>query len=166
MQDKYRTWKKILIVLFIVWAVGSTYWYTCQIKYLCNAPKESLTTVDTGKVWNEVKAQPLTVYFGTDSDNILTVGVDEKLKAIVAYLKANTEAKILITGHTNYHRDIQYTEKLGMQRAEKLKELLISYGAPTASIGTETKGQRQTVAAYSNKDAANLNRRAIISIIK
>jgi outer membrane protein OmpA-like peptidoglycan-associated protein len=163
LQDN-KWWRKMLIVLFVVWAAGSTYWYTCQIKYLCEAVAEK-TVVDSGKIWNQIKAEPLTVYFGPDSDNILTAGVDEKLQAIVSYMKENKAAKIAITGHTNYHRDTNYTEKLGKQRAEKLKELLVSYGAPAASVSTETKGQRETVAPYSNKDAANLNRRSVISII-
>jgi OmpA-OmpF porin, OOP family len=161
---------KLLLGLFLVWAIGSTYWYTCNIKYLCDAKMDiktpiTLSTIAPATVWQEVKAKPLTVYFTPNSDGIVTEGVDEKLKAIVSYLSSNKDAKIEITGHTNYHRDTNFTEKLGLDRAAKLKSLLVTYGAPANSVNIKTMGQRQTIAPYSDVNAANLNRRAVISII-
>jgi outer membrane protein OmpA-like peptidoglycan-associated protein len=116
--------------------------------------------------WNEIKAKPLTVYFAADSDNVLTEGVDAQLKNIVEYMKQNANAKIAVAGHTNYHKDNNYTEKLGLVRAEKLKSLLVSYGADAGRISVTSMGQRQTAAPYSNKNAANLNRRSVLSIVE
>jgi outer membrane protein OmpA-like peptidoglycan-associated protein len=170
---------KYLLLAFLVWAVGSAYWYTCQIKYLCNAttgsswslPTISKVTTPTISVpdlamnWKEIKAKPLTVYFGPNGDDILTEGVDSKLKAIVEYMKQNKTAKIAITGHTNYHKNVPFTEKLGLDRAAKLRSLLVTYGADANRVAVATMGQRQTVAPYGNPDAEKLNRRAIVSII-
>ncbi len=157
---------KYLLTFALVWAIGSTYWYTCNIKYLCAAKSDtSAPKVTMDNTWTELKSKPLTVYFGPNTDNVLTEGVDQKLKDIVAYLQKNKSAKINITGHTNYHRNIPFTEKLGLDRANKLKALLVSYGASRESIATVSKGQRETVARYGDKNAENLNRRAIINII-
>lgn len=163
------------MLLIPLWFLGSAYWYTCITKGLCkgmNVPGMSIPSVSVPGLagitdtWNQVKAEPLTVYFSPDSDNVLTTGVDEKLKNIVEYMKQNPDAKISITGHTNYHKDVAYTEKLGLVRAEKLKALLVSYGADAARISTTSMGQRQTVVPYSDKNAANLNRRAVLSIVQ
>ncbi len=168
-----------LLLLIPLWFLGSAYWYTCHTKGLCgdmSMPNMALTSTGiTGtaasvatlaNTWTEVKAKPLTVYFAADSDNVLTEGVDAKLKNIVEYMKQNVDAKISIAGHTNYHKDTAYTEKLGLVRAEKLKSLLVSYGADASRIATASMGQRQTVAAFSDKNAANLNRRAVLSIVQ
>jgi outer membrane protein OmpA-like peptidoglycan-associated protein len=161
-----------LLLLIPLWFLGSAYWYTCVTKGLCknmSLPSVSIPAISIPAIsntWNEVKAKPLTVYFAADSDNVLTEGVDGQLKNIVEYMKANSNAKISIAGHTNYHKDIAYTEKLGLVRAEKLKSLLVSYGADASRISTVSMGQRQTVAAYTNKDAANLNRRSVLSIVE
>lgn len=163
------------MLLIPLWFLGSAYWYTCITKGLCkdmNIPGMSVPSMsipdlaDITDTWNKVKAEPLTVYFSADSDNVLTEGVDEKLKNIVEYMKQNENAKISIAGHTNYHKDVPYTEKLGLVRAEKLKSLLVSYGADPARVATISMGQRQTVAPYSDKNAANLNRRAVLSIVE
>lgn len=157
---------KFLLAFALVWAIGSTYWYTCNIKYLC-APTDNTNVpiATTNYTWTELAAKPLTVYFGPNTDNISTEGVEQKLKDIVAYLQTNKDAKINITGHTNYHKNISFTEKLGQERADKLKSLLMSYGASSESIITTTKGQRETIARYGDKNAEKLNRRAVISII-
>jgi outer membrane protein OmpA-like peptidoglycan-associated protein len=156
---------KYLLTFALVWAIGSTYWYTCNIKYLCDAKTDTSAPVVTiDNTWNELKSQPLTVYFGPNTDNILTEGVDQKLKDIVAYLQKNKSAKINITGHTNYHKNISFTEKLGLDRSNKLKSLLMSYGADSSSITTTSKGQRETIARYGDKNAESLNRRAVINI--
>ncbi len=157
---------KYLLTFACIWAIGSTYWYTCNIKYLCEA-KGNISTpmMAVDNTWAQLRAKPLTVYFGPDSDNILTGNVEQNLKEIVAYLQKNKTAKIDITGHTNYHKNIPYSEKLGLDRANKLKSLLVSLGANADSIVTHSKGQRETVARYGDKNAENLNRRAVISII-
>jgi len=163
-----------LLLLIPLWFIGSAYWYTCITKGLCNGLGLSIPSISVPAIsipnitntWNQVKAEPLTVYFAADSDNVLTEGVDEKLKNIVEYMKQNENAKISIAGHTNYHKDIAYTEKLGLVRAEKLKSLLVSYGAPAERILTVSKGQRETVAPYSDPEAHNKNRRAVLSIVE
>jgi outer membrane protein OmpA-like peptidoglycan-associated protein len=169
---KKCTWFLLLIPL---WFLGSAYWYTCITKGLCkdmSLPGISIPSMSVPAItaitdtWNKVKAEPLTVYFAADSDNVLTEGVDEKLKNIVEYMKQNENAKISIAGHTNYHKDVVYTEKLGLVRAEKLKSLLVSYGAPAERISTVSKGQRETVAPYTDPEAHNKNRRAVLSIVE
>jgi outer membrane protein OmpA-like peptidoglycan-associated protein len=167
--------KKCLWVLGLaaLWAVLSTYWYMCNIKGVCDvsmaAPVAEAPSImkeaTPNATWKQVAADPLVVYFGADGDNILTEGVDAKLKDIVAYMQQNPSAKIAITGHTNAHSDNAYTVRLGQQRADKLKELLVSYGASADAITTNSRGQSQLAAPATTEEGQALNRRAVVSII-
>jgi peptidoglycan-associated lipoprotein len=146
------------------------YWYVCVIKGFCGdaAPIAAAPTtqiVTPQDTWASVTAEPLIVYFGVNGDNVITEGVEEKLRAIVAYMQANPSARIAITGHTNIHSSNAYTYSLGMQRALKLKALLASYGAPQAAITVNSRGQSQLAAPATTEANQALNRRAVISII-
>jgi outer membrane protein OmpA-like peptidoglycan-associated protein len=178
---KYMWCKKCLWVLALaaLWGALSTYWYMCKIKGVCDMsmaapvaeapiaqPAVKAVVVTPVTAWNEVAAEPLVVYFGADGDNVLTEGVDAKLKAIVAYMQQNGGARISVTGHTNVHSNNEYTMKLGQSRADKLKSLLVSYGAPTSAIETNSRGQSMLAAPATTQAGQALNRRAVVSIIK
>jgi peptidoglycan-associated lipoprotein len=145
----------------------------CKIKNVCDmsmaAPMVEAPAVTTPATpiatWKQVTVEPLVVYFGADGDNVLTEGVEQKLKDIVTYMQQNPTARIAVTGHTNVHSNNEYTEKLGKQRADKLKELLVSYGASAAAITTNSRGQTQLAAPATTAEGQALNRRAIVSVI-
>jgi OmpA-OmpF porin, OOP family len=168
-------------LLLAAWILGSTYWYVCLIQKECDAPayvapvvtipttpttvvKTNVATPDT--TWREVTAKPLTVYFAANSDRVLTEGVSDKLANIVAYMQAHPNAKIVVTGHTNVHSSATYTDALGKTRAEKVKDLLVSQGAPAGSIATSSMGQRELVGNPRTAEGRYLNRRAVISVIQ
>ena len=148
----------ILALLALLWALGSAYWYTCYIKYAC--------TVTAPIAVAHYEMQPLVVYFGADSDNILTEGIDANLHKTAEYLAQVSGTRVRITGHTNVHSNHAYTDTLGLERAEKVEALLVSYGAPAGSIETVSKGQDELAASPTTQEAQSLNRRAIITEIK
>lgn len=167
-KDKPCLW--VLAAAF-VWGALSTYWYMCTIKGLCTSAQNTAEIVSEQppatpqSVWESVAREPLLVYFGINNDNILTEDVEPKLRAVVAYLQTHPSAQIAITGHTNVHRNDAYTVRLGKERAEKVKELLVSYGASPTSIITFSRGQYVLAAPATTPENQALNRRAVISVI-
>jgi outer membrane protein OmpA-like peptidoglycan-associated protein len=76
----------------------------------------------------------------------------------------NPDLKVMITGHADYTASEQYNEKLGMRRAEAVKDHLVKvYGVDPARLSTETKGETDPMANNPNKD---MNRRVDFSVIK
>ena len=167
-KDKPCLW--VLAAAFL-WGTLSTYWYMCIIKGLCSntAPVQQIVTeqqpITPQSTWEGMERDPLIVYFGINNDDVLTDDVEPRLRAIVAYMQTHPSAQIAITGHTNVHRDDAYTVRLGKERAEKVKELLVSYGASPASIITFSRGQYVLAAPATTPENQALNRRAVISVI-
>lgn len=153
-----------------LWAVFCTYWYMCIIKGVCataNAPVVSTIPRPTSQeTWDAVSVEPLLVYFAANGDDILLSEVESSLKNIATYMKEHPSAQIAITGHTNMHKDDAFTVQLGKDRAEKVKELLVMYGATPSSIYTYSRGQYVLAAPVTTPENQALNRRAVISIIR
>ena len=123
-------------------------------------PAASVTT------WGEVKAKPIVLYFKVNSDQPLTNDVAQKLADIIAYMQQNPSAQVLLTGHTHIHKNAAYTNGLGLARAEAVKKVLVSMGAPASQVFTESKGQTQLFAQPNVPNSAWLNRRVVVSVIQ
>jgi outer membrane protein OmpA-like peptidoglycan-associated protein len=173
-----------LVLATIAWFAFGAYWYPCVIRQICDqvpvgatppTPLTATTTVETPtttteapsevRTWEHLREKPLTVYFKVNSNTVSTEEVESILKDIVSYLRNDPAAKISIAGHTNHDPDEVYTQALGLARAEKVKELLVSYGARPDQITTLSKGSSETVAPDTDEES-NLNRRAVISIVE
>jgi outer membrane protein OmpA-like peptidoglycan-associated protein len=154
-----------LWLLLGAWVLASAWWYTCNIKGACEVAPAPIVKVATT---DALSMGPLTVHFAPDSDGVLTQAIDAKIREIATFLKATPDAQVVVTGHTNFHSDTAYTERLGLVRAEKLKKILMSYGAPATSIFTESKGQRELLVTdvAAPLSETNKNRRAVVRQIK
>ncbi|MFZ2593801.1 MAG: OmpA family protein [Minisyncoccia bacterium] len=186
-----------LLGILGLWLVFGSYWYTCNIKYLCKntpiapvvsvntsvpnmpvvlgdttstevsgTPAESLVRQTPEATWNALIANPVLVYFGVNNDNVITENVDSVLKNIVSYLSQNEGQRIVVTGHTNAHPNDAYAVALGLERAHKVKELLVSYGAPASAILVASLGDTQLAAPATTLANQALNRRAVISVAR
>jgi outer membrane protein OmpA-like peptidoglycan-associated protein len=185
-----------LWLLLALWAIISVRWYTCSIKGACDAPQKVQTetaqeikeikkevpkvksvtpekvvatpAVTTPKkvVQKEYPMETFTVYFAPNTPGILE-GVNDKMQQTADYLNNVAGSKILITGHTNVHSDHAFTNQLGKTRAEKVKQILVNqYKVSPSSISIESKGQTELAADPKTDEAAELNRRAIITKLK
>jgi OmpA-OmpF porin, OOP family len=161
-----------LLGLLGLWLAFGAYWHTCLIKGLCSRPNIPVVSVPlpsgTGSVWEKLSVEPLTVYFGINNNDVISEGVQPELEKIVAYLKENPTARITVTGHTNHFKNDQggYTQKLGLARADKMKEYLVKLGAPASSITLDSRGQSEVVSGVSDTLNHWKNRRAVISVSK
>ena len=177
--NKNRYPMYILIALAIL--ILGTLLFSCIFRGPCRAMSASFSnpfakkmmkeekmilSAEAKTTWSEVSEKPLAIYFAPNSEAPLVKEVEATLKNIVEYLKVNKAAKIMVAGHANFHKDRAYADKLGMERADNMKAMLVTMGADANQIETVSKGQSETVSPFWNKNAAQLNRRVVISVVK
>ncbi|GAB4398666.1 MAG: hypothetical protein OHK0053_17740 [Microscillaceae bacterium] len=80
------------------------------------------------------------------------------------YLANQTKAKILITGHTDNVGTEDRNEKIGLQRAEVLKQQLLQAGIPASRIITRSVGQTQPLSSNDDEEGRQKNRRVVVEI--
>ncbi|NJL14849.1 MAG: OmpA family protein [Microscillaceae bacterium] len=80
------------------------------------------------------------------------------------YLAGHPQARILITGHTDNTGTEDRNMKIGLQRAETLKQELQRVGIPAAKIVTQSAGQSQPLASNENEEGRQKNRRVVVEI--
>jgi outer membrane protein OmpA-like peptidoglycan-associated protein len=102
-------------------------------------------------------------YFYNNSDKKIRNFPPHISKKIQAYL-ARANSKIIITGHTDYTGSAAYNYKLGLQRAERVKQLLIKKGIAAADIEVISMGEEKPVASNKSLKGRAKNRRVEINI--
>ncbi len=103
------------------------------------------------------------VFFDTNSSTVKQVYKD-RILVVARAMKANPDLKIMISGNTDITASEPYNEKLGLKRADAVKDHLIKvYGIDGARLSTETKGEKDPMANKSNNP---MNRRVDFSVVK
>lgn len=69
-----------------------------------------------------------------------------------------------IYGHTDSTGDPLYNHQLGLQRAVKIKNLLIEYGVQRSKISIDSKGERYPIASNRTREGEHKNRRVEITL--
>ncbi|MEO8027990.1 MAG: OmpA family protein [Bryobacteraceae bacterium] len=101
---------------------------------------------------------------------VLTDGFPSLLR-LAELLQKNPGYKVKVEGHTDNLGSVALNEKLGMARANAVKDFLVKYGARPTQIDTSTRGKAQPRAAgakpvYSKTDEARwMNRRVVITVM-
>ncbi len=123
------------------------------------APEKGETTII--EVENKV-----TIYFpfnSTVKDQNSTV--DDYLSKLAERLKQTTE-KVSITGHTDDVGEDEANEKLGLQRAQSIQNILNGLGIEKDRILIYSKGERQPATANDSEQGRHRNRRTVLNIIQ
>lgn len=122
---------------------------------------------DDGTNYKELK-----FYFDFDKSNIDFTYSDSgfsndelMFRILAAILKGDTDQKLNITGNTDSSGPGEYNKKLGMDRAEKVKSYLVSLGANTDNITTESLGEK-TALAEGNDNIKNVKYRNVTFNLK
>jgi outer membrane protein OmpA-like peptidoglycan-associated protein len=102
-------------------------------------------------------------YFYHNSDKKIKNFSYRLTKEIQQYT-ASPDTKITITGHTDYIGSAEYNYNLGLQRAERVKQLLIKRGIASDRIVVLSKGEEQPVAGNGSAAGRAKNRRVEINI--
>lgn len=134
------------------------------VEVVKEVPKEVWTTL--------LEEKPLTftgVNFETKSARLQPSAM-ARLADVAEFAKLYPDAKLLITGHTDYRAGKSkkgYNQKLSVRRADSFKAALIEKGVAADRISTEGLGFDQPVADNKTEEGRTQNRRVEIrSVIK
>ncbi len=126
---KWKPWH--IILLFVLWSAGSTYWYVCRIKGFCARAEAAVTTgksvQETPEAVDENTVAPFDIL--SFKRNEIRVYVNDSLKwaeAREALVKMKKEGQKLIVEGA-YYTDEQPPagyDNMGQARADALKVLL------------------------------------------
>lgn len=104
------------------------------------------------------------VYFGFDS---ASVGPSErsKLQQAAEYLEQNSEHRLLVEGHCDWHGTSEYNLVLGDRRANSIGNYIDTLGINAERIETLSKGSLEATSGLS-KALSSQNRRADLIVLK
>lgn len=100
------------------------------------------------------------VFFSIDRSDIAKPQQD-RILVVARVLKSNPDLKLMISGNTDVDAGESYNDKLGLKRAEAVKNHLVKvYGIDAARLSTESKGEKDPMA----KNLKAMNRRVDFSV--
>ncbi|MEX0986163.1 MAG: OmpA family protein [Bacteroidales bacterium] len=166
------------VLVFVGWASLATWLYVCQIKGLChenNTIAISAVLPDTATRADSVQntliaksARPdmLLVYFAFDKSSFVSdSGVNEFYDVTTTYMFHNSEAGLLITGHTDAIGSDEYNQALGYRRAQRVRDYFKEKGLAPEKITIDSKGEKDPAENNSTDEGRAKNRRASVSVI-
>ncbi|MEJ2115687.1 MAG: OmpA family protein, partial [Gammaproteobacteria bacterium] len=87
-----------------------------------------------------------------------------RLEPLVQYLQGNSKREIIIEGHTDSLGETESNKRLSLQRADAVKEFLITRGVEAKRIETRGFGEEVPVATNTTNAGRSLNRRVEVVI--
>ncbi len=105
------------------------------------------------------------IYFAYGTNGQLDNRVLESYAQQLVKRLKNTRDDILLVGHTDDDATEESNLKLGLQRAELIKYLLVNKGFPAGRIKTSSKGESSPIAANDTESNRSLNRRVELFIV-
>lgn len=109
--------------------------------------------------------KPLDLYFKLGSSQYIKTKDNETfVKEAKAYLKANPDKKLLLTGHTDNTGTSAGNLALSKRRAASVKRMLVRQGMTASQLVTDGKGQQEPKADNSTADGRATNRRCAIIV--
>lgn len=99
-----------------------------------------------------------------DFDKAILKGDLSKLRLIAQRLLDHPEIDAEIVGHTDSIGSVKYNQKLGLRRANAVKNWLVQQGVAPNRILASSKGESQPIANNKTKDGRAQNRRAVVVI--
>jgi outer membrane protein OmpA-like peptidoglycan-associated protein len=89
---------------------------------------------------------------------------NDRLKQMANILKKYPENRITIFGHTDSTGSASVNNRLSMQRADTVKEILVAQGVSKSSILTKGVGSKDPIASNNNNEGRAENRRVELAI--
>lgn len=94
----------------------------------------------------------------------LAAGSDSVIAQMQASLAQLPAAEVIITGHTDRVGSLEANDRLSLQRAEAVRELLVAAGVDRARVGVVGRGEREPAVPTADEVAEPRNRRVEIKI--
>ncbi len=125
-----------------------------------DTPAKDEMTIETIQGTADSEIQASLLYFPFNSaEPKLSKSASKYFKKITHWLEASTDNKIVLTGHTDSIGSKKTNYKLGLQRANIIKKMLIKLGAPKAQIKVSSKGENKPLKTNKTKIGRKKNRR-------
>jgi len=174
-------------VLGFAIVIGAFWYFSGQGQsYTTKAPAETLTNTQVANVLKTSTTPPVEPIVHSQkiptssykSDSIHTdiyfevgrKGLTDDAKAILAtqadLAKNDPDLGILVQGYTDQQGSVSYNHKLGLMRAEKVKEFLVSLGVSDQAIKVVSLGKDGALCLDSSDVCRNMNRRVHLEIRK
>jgi peptidoglycan-associated lipoprotein len=127
-------------------------------------PAPPAPTTESRAITDDVFRQNVqTVYFDYDRSDLRPDQV-ARLQANASWLKQNAVVAFTIEGHADERGSQEYNLGLGDQRANKVKEFLVSAGIDASRITIISYGEERPVCHEANEGCYRLNRRAAFAM--
>ncbi len=104
-----------------------------------------------------------TLYFVVDSDE-LTAASRATFDTALAEIARRPVAEVAVTGHTDTLATTEYNDRLGLQRATTVGNMLTSRGIPASSILVAGRGERELLVPTADGVSEPRNRRVEITV--
>lgn len=172
------------LVFSLAIVLGAFWFYSQDVAVSSTGQKDQLTDNQvTSLLKNQNPPNPLsepitkTVATGT-SDTVHTdlyfevgrKGLTDEAKSILAaqadILKKNADWGLLIQGYTDQQGSASYNKKLGMKRADRVKEELMNAGVAEYQIKTVSLGEEGVLCVDASDVCRNMNRRVHLEMRK
>ena len=113
----------------------------------------------------DLQDNPMVLYFETGSAYVnLTSSERQIISRLNQYIDQNSQAQIVIHGHTDNSGSPDINIRLGKERAEFLKSYLVRNGFRPERIQTISHGQSRPVTSNDTPEGMAENRRAVLTI--
>lgn len=174
-------------VLGLAIVIGAFWYFSGQGQsYATKAPAETLTKAQVANVLKTSTTTPVEPIVhnqtipatGYKSDSIHTdiyfevgrKGLTDDAKAILAtqadLAKNDPDLGILVQGYTDQQGSVSYNHKLGLMRAEKVKEFLVGLGVSDHVIKVVSLGKDGALCLDNSDICRNMNRRVHLEVRK
>ena len=175
------------VVLALAIVIGAFWYYSGQGQsFASKTPAETLTNAQVTNVLKTsttplsepVVPNQIVPAFSYKSDSIHTdiyfevgrKGLTDDAKAILAtqadLAKNDPDLGILVQGYTDRQGSVSYNNKLGLKRAEKVKEYLVGQGVSDQVIKVLSLGKDGALCLDNSDVCRNMNRRVHLEIRK
>jgi peptidoglycan-associated lipoprotein len=175
------------MVLIVAVALGAGWYYSGQGQsYVSKTPAEALSNTQVTNVLKASTTPPIepmmhsqpVLAASTKPDSIHTdiyfevgrKGLTDDAQAILAtqadLTKNDPDLGILVQGYTDQQGSVSYNHKLGLMRAEKVKEFLVGQGVSEQVIKVVSLGKDGALCLDSSDVCRNMNRRVHLEIRK
>jgi OOP family OmpA-OmpF porin len=164
-------------LVFLLWAIFSSWLYVCKIKPTCERPAESAIIADTSSIKPSppvvvetpipiaIGTETLMFYFETNKSEVIQSSQNDQQSSLFQdWLGKHPEAVLNITGHTDSKGSDAYNQSLGMKRAESTKKYFTGKGIPPEKIVVDSKGEKEPVSDNATEDGRAKNRRTEITL--
>lgn len=113
----------------------------------------------------KIKANPLVLYFAFGENSIdLSEAQRQKIADIATYLDKVDDASVSVIGHTDNVGSGSANLQMGQERANFVKDYLVTNGIPETKVKAGSRGPDQPIASNNTEAGRAKNRRTVISL--